>query len=222
MMRVCHLNTCPVGVATQDPDAAGALRRHPRARRQLPDARRRGGPRADGLARHPPVRGHDRPRRAARHARRDRPLEGPEGRPLDGADKPRCPPATSPGAARAGRSRCSTTRSTGSSCASARPRSSAASRCKLGPIPVRNVNRTVGGILSGEIAAPLRRRRPARGHDRDRVQRLRRPELRRLAGSAASRSRCAARPTTTPARGCPAGSSPCARPRRRCSAPRRT
>src|SRR5205823_1769731 len=30
---------------------------------------------------------------------------------------------------------------------------------KLGPIPVRNVNRTVGGILSGEIA----RRRGARG-----------------------------------------------------------
>ena len=53
---------------------------------------------------------------------------------------------------------------------------------KLGPIPVRNVNRTVGGILSGEIAAAPRAPRPARGHDRDRLQRLGRPELRRLAG----------------------------------------
>jgi glutamate synthase domain-containing protein 2 len=35
MMRVCHLNTCPVGVATQDPRAAQALHRQARARRQL-------------------------------------------------------------------------------------------------------------------------------------------------------------------------------------------
>ena len=27
MMRVCHLNTCPVGIATQDPGAAPALHR---------------------------------------------------------------------------------------------------------------------------------------------------------------------------------------------------
>ena len=40
---------------------------------------------------------------------------------------------------------------------------------RLGPVPVRNVNRTVGGILSGEIARRLRRARAARGHDRDRV-----------------------------------------------------
>ena len=33
LMRVCHLNTCPVGIATQDPDAAQALRRAARARR---------------------------------------------------------------------------------------------------------------------------------------------------------------------------------------------
>jgi glutamate synthase (NADPH/NADH) large chain len=29
MMRVCHLNTCPVGIATQDPRAARALRGQP-------------------------------------------------------------------------------------------------------------------------------------------------------------------------------------------------
>ena len=35
MMRVCHLNTCPVGVATQDPGAAQAVRRQAGARREL-------------------------------------------------------------------------------------------------------------------------------------------------------------------------------------------
>ena len=46
MMRVCHLNTCPVGIATQDPELRTALPGHARAGRQLPDAGRRGGPRA--------------------------------------------------------------------------------------------------------------------------------------------------------------------------------
>ena len=32
---------------------------------------------------------------------------------------------------------------------------------KLGPIPVRNVNRTVGGILSGRDRPPSRRQGPA-------------------------------------------------------------
>ena len=58
------------------PGAARALPRHPGPRRQLPDERRRGGPPADGAARRPPLRGPDRPHRAARHGRRDRPLEG--------------------------------------------------------------------------------------------------------------------------------------------------
>ena len=33
MMRVCHLNTCPVGVATQDPRTAQTFHRRSRARR---------------------------------------------------------------------------------------------------------------------------------------------------------------------------------------------
>ena len=53
MMRVCHLNTCPVGVATQDPRAAQELHRQARARRQLHALHRRGGARADGPARLP-------------------------------------------------------------------------------------------------------------------------------------------------------------------------
>ena len=51
----------------------------------------------------------------------------------------------------------------------ARRRSSDGERVKLGPIPVRNVNRTVGGILSGRDRAPTRVRGAARGDDRDLV-----------------------------------------------------
>ncbi len=42
MMRKCHLNTCPVGVATQDPVLQGALHRPARARDHLPLLRGRG------------------------------------------------------------------------------------------------------------------------------------------------------------------------------------
>ena len=42
MMRVCHLDTCPVGVATQNPDAAQALHRPGRARGELLPLRRQG------------------------------------------------------------------------------------------------------------------------------------------------------------------------------------
>ena len=41
MMRVCHLNTCPVGVATQDPRAAREVHRRAGARRQLHALHRR-------------------------------------------------------------------------------------------------------------------------------------------------------------------------------------
>ena len=53
MMRKCHLNTCPVGVATQDPGAAQALHRPARARHQLLLLRRRGSARDHGRARLP-------------------------------------------------------------------------------------------------------------------------------------------------------------------------
>ena len=48
MMRVCHLNTCPVGVATQDPELRSRFPGTPEHVDRLPDVRRRGGPRADG------------------------------------------------------------------------------------------------------------------------------------------------------------------------------
>ena len=74
MMRACHLNTCPVGIATQDPGAAQALQGPARARRQLLLLRRRGGAPDHGPARHRPVRGPRRPRRPARGRRGDRAL----------------------------------------------------------------------------------------------------------------------------------------------------
>ena len=76
MMRVCHLNTCPVGVATQDPGAAEAVYRPARVRRELLPVHRRGRARADGAARLPDDGRDDRARRQARRDQGGRSLEG--------------------------------------------------------------------------------------------------------------------------------------------------
>ena len=65
MMRVCHLNTCPVGRRDPGPGAARPLRRPARAGRQLPVSGRRGRAPAPRPARPRAGRGRDRPRRAA-------------------------------------------------------------------------------------------------------------------------------------------------------------
>ena len=67
MMRKCHLNTCPVGVATQDPVLRAQVRRPARARGELLLLRRRGSAAHHGAARHPHLRRADRPQRPARH-----------------------------------------------------------------------------------------------------------------------------------------------------------
>ena len=76
MMRVCHLDTCPVGVATQNPELRARFAGKPEfvvnffefiaeeVREYLAQL---------GFRTH---RGGDRPRRDARHARRGHPLEG--------------------------------------------------------------------------------------------------------------------------------------------------
>ena len=46
MMRVCHLDTCPVGIATQNPELRKKLHRQARVRRELLRVHRRGGARA--------------------------------------------------------------------------------------------------------------------------------------------------------------------------------
>ena len=76
MMRKCHLNTCPVGVATQDPVLRKKFTGQARARRQLLLLRRRRSARDHGAARHPHARRADRPRRPARHEEGHRALEG--------------------------------------------------------------------------------------------------------------------------------------------------
>ena len=79
MMRVCHLNTCPVGIATQDPGAAQEVHRHAGVRRELLPLHRRGSARADGGARLPHDRRDDRPRRLPRRRARGRLTGRPRG-----------------------------------------------------------------------------------------------------------------------------------------------
>ncbi len=71
MMRKCHLNTCPVGVATQDPVLRAALQGQARTRRQLLLLRRRRGRasswRSSACARFDDLIGRTRP---ARHEAR--------------------------------------------------------------------------------------------------------------------------------------------------------
>ena len=76
MMRKCHLNTCPVGVATQDPVLRARFQGKPEHVINLLLLRRRGGPRIYGGARLPHLRRDDRRHRRARQERGYRPLEG--------------------------------------------------------------------------------------------------------------------------------------------------
>jgi glutamate synthase domain-containing protein 2/glutamate synthase domain-containing protein 1/glutamate synthase domain-containing protein 3 len=151
MMRVCHLNTCPVGIATQDPELRRRFRGTPEQvvnYLMLVAEEVRGIMASLGVRRfedligrtdlldsdeaidHWKARGVDLstvlqapelPPDAPR--RRTRPQVPVLDDALDWELVRRCAPALERGDA-----------------------------VRLGPIPVRNVNRTVGGILSGEIA----------------------------------------------------------------------
>ena len=70
MMRKCHLNTCPVGVATQDPVLRKRFTRPARARHQFFLLRRRGSARADGGDGLPHLQRDDRADADARRATR--------------------------------------------------------------------------------------------------------------------------------------------------------
>ena len=152
MMRKCHLNTCPVGIATQDPVLRARFTGAARARDQLFLLRRRGTARDHGrssasarvdemigrtdlldtrpVVEHWKARGIDltplllRAAGGARVARFNSRAAGP--RPRDVA-RPR-----------ADRSRAAGARTAASRCASS--------------CDVRNVNRSVGAMLSGEVA----------------------------------------------------------------------
>ena len=114
MMRACHLNTCPVGIATQDPELRKRFTGQPEHVVNFffyvaEEARQIMARLGD-----PALRGSRRPRRPARGRRCDRALAGARDRPL-GAPRP-------PGRRRRGRpcgacgrrTRRSATRSTGS------------------------------------------------------------------------------------------------------------
>ena len=185
MMRKCHLNTCPVGVATQDPVLRAKFTGQPEhvinyfffvaeEARQIMAQARLPHDRRDGRAR--------RPAEAARHVG---PLEGAHARP-EGAAAPaegRAPTvathqrddAASPDRARA------------------RPRSSSRSsepaleRKRAGarrvPDPQREPHRRRDAV--GRAREALRARRSARRHDPLQLHRLGGTELRRVARAGA-------------------------------------
>jgi glutamate synthase domain-containing protein 2/glutamate synthase domain-containing protein 1/glutamate synthase domain-containing protein 3 len=158
MMRVCHLNTCPVGIATQDPELRRRFRGTPEQvvnYLMLVAEEVRELMASLGIHRVEQMIGRTElldmedaiDHWKARHVDLSMVLESPElppGTPrsrtrpqvpvlddaLDWELVRKCTPALEDG-----------------------------ENVKLGPIPVRNVNRTVGGILSGEIA----RRRGVKG-----------------------------------------------------------
>ena len=67
MMRVCHLDTCPVGIATQNPELRKRFSGRPRVRRDVLRVHRRGGARAPGRPRVSLPRRGRRARRGPRH-----------------------------------------------------------------------------------------------------------------------------------------------------------
>ena len=150
MMRVCHLNTCPVGIATQDPELRKKFNGKPEFvenyfRFVAEDVRE-----LMARARLPHDERDDRPRRSAGEQAGARPLEG-EGRrsladPLPAGSAGR---RVAPRGPRAGsRPRAGARRRAHRARRRARSRSSRPVDIDM---PIRNVNRTVGTMLGYEI-----------------------------------------------------------------------
>ena len=209
MMRKCHLNTCPVGVATQDPVLRKRFKGTARARHQLLLLRRRGGARADGArwasARFDEMIGQM--QTCSTSARVDRPLEGAR------ASTSRAS-STSP---RSGRRRRDPPRASGRTTrstnvldreliAEARPALEDGDAGHDRGARSATPTAPTGAMLSGEVAKRYGHDGPAGRHHHREADRHRRPELRRLARGAASRSISRARPTTMSARACRAAS----------------
>ncbi len=182
MMRVCHLNTCPVGIATQDPELRKRFRGTPEQAVELPDAGSRGGSRDHGVTRDPAPARDDRSDRAARHGRCARPLEGPGRGPVDGAHQPRTAardPAPAGATAGPGARRRARLGARAQVRAGARARRVGAARS--GASAQRQPHRRRHPV--GGDRPPARQRRAARRCDRDLLLGLGRPELRGLAGA---------------------------------------
>ena len=89
---------------------------------------------------------------------------------------------------------------------------------------IANVNRTVGTMLGHEVTKAYGGQGLAGRHHRHHLQRARRATASARSCPRASRCGCTATPTTTSARGCPAGGSWCGRrtTRRRTTSPKTT
>ena len=151
MMRKCHLNTCPVGVATQDPVLRAKFTGQPEhvinffffVAEEVRELMAAMG--------YPHLQRDDRPDADARPAQGDRALEGQGPRLLQAVHQ----------ADRAGQRRHLPERGAGpqdprhprpqADRGSRRPRSTAARRCGISAA-IRNIDRTAGAMLSGEIA----------------------------------------------------------------------
>ena len=176
MMRVCHLDTCPVGVATQNPELRARFNGKPEFvenffRFIAEDIRR-----LSGRARVPQHRRGRRPRRGARHRHGRRPLEEPGPRPDPGfrgaqgcgATATRKRPGPRPGSsagphadpARRGRTRGCASGATGTARAQRQPHRRHPARLRGHP--------------------PLRRAGPARRHHPRHADRLGGPVHRRV------------------------------------------
>ena len=215
MMRVCHLNTCPVGIATQDPELRKTFTGKPEFvenffRFVAEEVRE-----LHGRARLPHARRDDRPRRLPRR----RAGASTTGRHAASTSRRSCYQPDAAGRRRAA-APCVTqdhgldqrARSPSSS-----PRRAPALEHRAPveiAVPIRNANRTVGHAARLRGDAPLRRRRAARRHHPRRTSPARPARASAPSCRAASRSRSRATPTTTSARACRAAGSSCCPPRR--------
>ena len=181
MMRVCHLNTCPVGIATQDPVLRSQVRGPPEHvvafMLFLAEDVRRWMSRLG----FPPLRGHDRPRRSHRDESRRASLEGTRARPCSAAHGARgSMPRTTAGTAGSRRATSSDMLDNEliARCGDALERGDPV-RMRL---PVRNVASLRRRDAQRRDRPALRRRRPCRRHHRGRARRRRWTVVRRLAG----------------------------------------
>ena len=211
MMRVCHLDTCPVGVATQNPVLRAAVHRQAGVRR---DTSSSSSPRR--CASTSPRSASGRMAEAIGHVECLDTRAAVDHWKATGLDltpilhKPESPweqdlllhQAPGPRARAGARQRA---HRAGRAGARRRP-----SRCTI-ELPIRNVNRTVGTMLGHEVT----KRYGGDGLPDDTIDvhlhRLGRAELRRLRARGASPCGSTATPTTTSARGSPAAGSSCGR-----------
>ena len=183
LVRTCHIDTCPVGIATQRPELRAKFAGDARDGGDLPAARRRGGAAAAGLA-GPALAGRGRrPGRAAAPAAHRRLARG-RARPraparARGRRARRATPAKHGSSAAGWRARRATGRGRRTGARRARARRARATRS-------RNGDRTVGARLGGRIGAAFGASRP--GARPCALRGRRGPELRGLPRRRASSS----------------------------------